>query len=92
MFKNYISLAVFLSCICFAHAQKNKFPYATQGLTKTQAAAHLINRFTYGATPNQVDEVEKMGLEIWFNKQLNTAFNDDSLNLKLSITLLYSPS
>jgi len=84
MFKNYISLVVFLSCICFAHAQKNKFPYAAQGLTKTQAAAHLINRFTYGPTPGQVDEVEKMGLEIWFNKQLNAAFNDDSLNLKLS--------
>ena len=84
MFKNYLSLVVFLSCICFAHAQKNKFPYAAQGLSKTQAAAHLINRFTYGPTPRQVDEVEKMGLEIWFNKQLNAAFNDDSLNLKLS--------
>jgi len=84
MFKNYISLVVFLSCICFAHAQKNKFPYAAQGLSKTQAAAHLISRFTYGATLNQVDEVEKMGLENWFNKQLNAAFNDDSLNLKLA--------
>jgi uncharacterized protein (DUF1800 family) len=84
MFKNYISLVVFLSCICFAHAQKNKFPYAAQGLSKTQAAAHLINRFTYGAIPGQVDEAEKMGLEIWLNKQLNASFNDDSLNLKLS--------
>jgi len=84
MFKNYIILFIFLSCICFAHAQKNKFPYAAQGLNKTQAAAHLINRFTYGPTPGQVDEVEKMGLEFWFNKQLNAAFNDDSLNLKLA--------
>lgn len=84
MFKNYISLVVFLCCVCIAHAQKNKFPYAAQGLTQTQAAAHLINRFTFGANPGQIDEVVKMGLEVWFNKQLNKAFNDDSLNLKLS--------
>lgn len=84
MLKNLFYLIVFLNFMCFAKAQKTSFPYAKQGLTRTQAAAHLINRFTYGATPGQVDEVVNMGLEVWFDKQLNTAFNDDSLNLKLS--------
>ncbi len=84
MFKNHLCLFVFLSFLCFANAQKTSFPYAKRGLTQTQAAAHLINRFTYGATPGQIDEVLKMGLEVWFNKQLNAAFKDDSLNLKLS--------
>lgn len=84
MLKNLFYLIVFLNFMCSAKAQKTSFPYAKQGLTKSQAAAHLINRFTYGATPGQVDKVVNMGLEVWFNKQLNKAFNDDSLNLKLS--------
>jgi uncharacterized protein (DUF1800 family) len=56
------------------------FPYRTSGLTERQAAAHLLNRFTYGATPGQVDAVLKMGLENWFNQQLKADMRDDSLN------------
>ena len=47
------------------------FPYKKAGLTERQAAAHLLNRFTFGATPGQVDEVVNMGLEKWFEQQLN---------------------
>jgi uncharacterized protein (DUF1800 family) len=56
------------------------FPYKQSGLTERQAAAHLLNRFTYGATPGQIDAVVKMGLENWFEQQLNANLNDDSLN------------
>src|SRR5476651_2084779 len=56
------------------------FPYRNSGLTERQAAAHLLNRFTYGATPGQVDAVLKMGLENWFNQQLTANMRDDSLN------------
>jgi len=59
------------------------FPYRTSGLTERQAAAHLLNRFTYGATPGQVDAVLKMGLENWFNEQLKADMRDDSLNRTL---------
>jgi uncharacterized protein (DUF1800 family) len=57
-----------------------KFPYRLAGLTERQAAAHLLSRFTYGATPGQVDAVVKMGLEKWFSQQLEAKQNDDSLN------------
>jgi len=62
----------------------HRFPYREAGLTERQAAAHLISRFTYGATPGQVDEVVKMGLEKWFRQQLEGALPDDSLQSMLA--------
>lgn len=61
----------------------HRFPYREAGLTERQAAAHLISRFTYGATPGQVDEVVKIGLEKWFRQQLDASLADDSLNILL---------
>lgn len=60
------------------------FPYLSQGLTKREAAAHLISRCTYGATPGMVDEVIKIGLEKWFSNQLDGKNNEDILNAHLS--------
>ncbi len=60
------------------------FPYREAGLTDRQAAAHLLSRFTYGATPGQVDEVVNMGLEKWFQQQLDGGLPDDSLNVLLA--------
>ena len=57
----------------------SRFPYKKKGLTERQAAAHLLSRFTYGATPGQVDEVVNMGLEKWFSQQLDAQQPDDSL-------------
>lgn len=56
------------------------FPYKKAGLTQRQAVAHLLSRFTYGATPSQVDAVVQTGLERWFNQQLDASMPDDSLN------------
>ena len=66
------------------YKQHFSFPYKKAGLTEREAAAHLLNRFTYGATPGQIDEVVNMGLEKWFEQQLNGTLADDSLNQKLS--------
>lgn len=63
---------------------KDKFPYKQAGLTERQAAAHLLNRFTYGPKPGDIDEVLKTGLEKWFNGQLGGSLSDDSLNHLLS--------
>lgn len=60
------------------------FPYKKAGLTEREAAAHLLSRFTYGATPGQIDEVVNMGLEKWFEKQLEGSLQDDVLNDKLA--------
>ncbi len=59
-------------------------PYKKAGLTEREAAAHLLSRFTYGATPGQVDNVVKIGLKKWFNQQLDSKLSDDSLNQLLS--------
>ncbi|TDQ06605.1 DUF1800 domain-containing protein [Pedobacter metabolipauper] len=59
------------------------FPYKQAGLTERQAAAHLLSRFTYGPTKEAVDEVVKMGLEQWFQQQLDGNVPDDSLNKML---------
>ncbi len=56
------------------------FPYQQAGLTKQQAAAHLLSRFTFGAKPGQVDAVANQGLEKWFSEQLSANMQDDSLN------------
>lgn len=59
------------------------FPYKHAGLTERQAAAHLLNRFTYGPRPGDIDAALKMGLEKWFLLQLKGNIADDSLNMML---------
>lgn len=56
-----------------------KMPYKKMGLTKQQAAAHLLSRFTMGATPGQVDAVVKQGLENWFAEQLTASITETDL-------------
>ena len=85
-------LIVSISCMAlFSFLEKapvNKphfhFPYKKAGLTERQAAAHLLSRFTFGATPGQVDQVVDMGLEKWFEQQLEGGLPDDSLQQRLS--------
>lgn len=60
------------------------FPYAKMGLTDRQAAAHLLSRFTYGATPADIDAAIKMGLENWFNRQLQANAKDEVLGKRLT--------
>ncbi len=57
-----------------------KFPWKQAGLTEREAAAHLLSRFSYGARPGDIDRVSKMGLENWFEVQLQAAFADDSVS------------
>ncbi|BAV05713.1 Uncharacterized conserved protein, DUF1800 family [Filimonas lacunae] len=59
------------------------FPYKQAGLTKAQAAAHLLSRFTFGASTEDVAIVEKQGLEKWFKQQLEAQLTDDSLQNRL---------
>ncbi len=74
------SLSSFFGANNTANRAAYAFPYRNSGLTEREAAAHLLNRFTYGATPGQIDAVLKMGLENWFNEQLKADAKDDSLN------------
>ncbi|GAB3926529.1 DUF1800 domain-containing protein [Mucilaginibacter myungsuensis] len=44
----------------------------------------MLSRFTYGATPGEIDEVVKTGLEKWFEQQLDGNMPDDSLTTLLA--------
>ena len=59
-------------------------PYKKAGLTNRQAAAHLLNKFTFGPTPTAIDNVVNMGVENWLLAQLDGKINDDALQQKLS--------
>lgn len=60
-----------------------RFPYREMGLTDQQAAAHLLNRFSFGPRPGEVDAVVKMGLENWFEQQLTAGLPDPTVQEKL---------
>ncbi len=60
-------LWVLIGC---ASARPLSFPYQQAGLTSEEAAAHLLNRFSYGPRPGQVQELVSGGLETWFEAQL----------------------
>jgi uncharacterized protein (DUF1800 family) len=66
------------------HTPAFSFPYKKAGLTDRQAAAHLLSRFSYGATPGDVDKVVAMGLEKWFAEQLEAKLADDTLTQLLN--------
>ena len=51
-------------------------PYQKAGLNSYQAAAHLLSRFSYGATPGQVDQVVHEGLDHWLDAQLSGKLDD----------------
>lgn len=87
----YSFIAVLLFTVVFCSfknigSERNKpsFPYLQAGLTERQAAAHLLSRFTYGSKKGDVDAVLKIGLEKWFQQQLDGNIPDDTLNLLLS--------
>jgi uncharacterized protein (DUF1800 family) len=47
-------------------------------LTSQEKALHALNRLTFGPRPGDEAAVEKMGLEAWFQQQLNPEKIDDS--------------
>jgi len=77
-------VAILLSSFQKENKADEKFPYQQAGLTERQAAAHLLSRFTYGARKGEVDAVLKMGLEKWFQQQLDGDIKDEALNKMLS--------
>lgn len=86
----YLPLFLLVGIILSAAAIPDKndkvnlsFPYKNAGLTEREAALHLLNRFTYGVKTGDVEKVVKIGLEKWFQQQLNANFKDDSLNQML---------
>jgi uncharacterized protein (DUF1800 family) len=58
-----------------SHAKPQK---AEPPLSERERALHLLNRFTFGPRPGEVDAVMRTGVDAWFEKQLNPASIPDS--------------
>ena len=58
---------------------------APQPLTQDEITLQVLNRFTYGPRPGDVEKIRAEGLSKWFSAQLNPGSIDDSaLNAKLA--------
>jgi uncharacterized protein (DUF1800 family) len=79
----YVFVFGFLFLMAFIQPA-SKMPYKKAGLTEQEAALHLLNRFTFGPRPGQVEEVVKQGLENWFLEQLQPAKDNETVRVKLS--------
>ncbi|MBW0177135.1 DUF1800 domain-containing protein [Sediminibacterium sp.] len=87
MFKTFTIGAIFTLGAAFTNSNSGlseiKMPYKKAGLTQEQAAAHLLNRFSYGVQPGQIKEVVNTGLEKWLLQQLEASLADTELNRRL---------
>jgi uncharacterized protein (DUF1800 family) len=84
----YFIVAAFLGSVLFASFLTDKqpaykFAYRDAGLTERQAAAHMLSRFSYGPRVGDIDLVVKVGLEKWFQQQLDGRQPDAHLNKML---------
>lgn len=79
-----IVISSFIYTANYASTANIIIPYKKAGFTEREAAAHLLNKFTFGPTPTAIDAVVKMGIENWFKAQLDGKINDDSLQQILS--------
>ncbi|MGC1966671.1 MAG: DUF1800 family protein, partial [Candidatus Acidiferrales bacterium] len=54
-------------------------------LTRQRQALQMLNRFTFGPRPGEVDAVTKQGPDAWFEQQLNpSAIPDTALDQRLA--------
>ena len=87
--KRSIAILFLIASTAFITADKDfssiRMPYQQAGLTKEQAAAHLLNRFSFGIQPGQIEEVVKMGLENWLQQQLEMSLPETELDKRLNV-------
>ena len=62
----------------------DELPWKEAGLTEHEAAAHLLDRLTFGPRPDDVDAVVEMGLEAWMERQLAGDLPDRELERRLA--------
>lgn len=88
-----IALILGLTCLACAgnpHPQSSQaakplqLPWAEAGLTRREAAAHLLSRFSYGARPGEVDAVAALGPEVWLERQLAARSPEPALRARLA--------
>ena len=66
----WLGTLVWLAAVAGATGLEGDLPWRQTGLTERQAAAHLLDRFAYGARPGDIDEMVALGLGNWIEGQL----------------------
>ncbi|MEO8726774.1 MAG: DUF1800 domain-containing protein [Acidobacteriaceae bacterium] len=59
-------------------SKANAAPVATS-LDDNQRILHALDRFTFGPTPGELDQVRAMGVDKWFEQQLHPATINDAV-------------
>jgi uncharacterized protein (DUF1800 family) len=70
---------VFLTAQTTPKKTPRSAPSAEAPLTKREKATQLLNRFTFGPRPGDIDAVIKAGPQSWFEEQLNPASIPDPI-------------
>ena len=70
--------------LVFSAKAAEPIPFKKYGYTPAQAAARLLDRFSFGAKPGQVDAVVAMGIDNWFAQQLEGNEPNVSLDKRLA--------
>jgi uncharacterized protein (DUF1800 family) len=66
-------------------AQTPQHPRADATLTQPQRALQMLNRFTFGPRPGDVEAITKIGPDAWFEQQLNPdSIPDAALDKRLA--------
>jgi len=78
-----VGAAILFGGAAFAQHAPKATP-APQKLTENDRIVHVLNRMGFGARPEDIDKIRKMGLEAYVDQQLSPDQIDDSaLELKL---------
>lgn len=80
----FATLALLLTLTLDRPAPAKEAPWRAAGWTEREAAAHLLDRFAYGALPGDVDRVVEMGLDVWLEQQLAGGLADRDVDRRLS--------
>lgn len=70
--------------LVFSAKATDPIPYKKYGYTPAQAAARLLDRFSFGAKPGQVAAVVAMGIDNWFEQQLEGNQPNAALDKRLA--------
>src|SRR5437588_6682748 len=58
---------------------------AAMQMDEPKRAIHMLNRFTFGPRPGELEQIQGMGIDKWFEQQLNPdKINDSALESRLA--------
>ena len=78
-------LAGLLTSAAFASSPATQeSPWRAVGLTDLEAAAHLLDRFAYGARPGEAERVAEEGLYEWLEAQIDGVSEPSELERELA--------